>query len=447
MNSFVFNRAVVHYQFEIDRFSTSLDRLDGYDFPSKHAQTRIKALREKLRACDENLESIKNDHQDDPDGATDRINSEYRKLIAYRMQLEILDRARSDEVPWSLVPSIENLSKRVMPNRDVLITSTPEMNYMVLWDPEDSESDITVYLPKLHRSNAFLHILIGHELFHPLVCDFIASEGKNVLTAIRDECSKILTTSLPLFDTARLDHAINTSLNAWETGLTELMCDMGAASLFGPAALWSLSAFASIYNQDHEIGGETGFYPTWRNRLNTVLRFLESHEDMKSRVAHLTDLLRDSRYKHQFDRHADAIEESLRNESLNCSNPTEPSNDPYISIAYREISNSLPKARDKICSITTGLSDRWTESLDEIPNLLGRLALNVPPSEIIISGTKKSAPANFTAILTASWIERLLLESENSLSVEKYQLLNRLTLKAIEDSEIKKQYLNWSSSK
>jgi hypothetical protein len=447
MSELIFNRAIIHSQFELDRFSTSLDRLEGYDYPSKSAGMRSKALRDKVRDCNERLSQIKKDYMDDPSGSLDLINSEYRKLLAYRMQLEILDRARSDEVPWSLVPSIESLSNRMMPDRNVLITSTPEMTYMVQWDTRDSKSDITVYLPKLHRSNAFLHVLIGHELFHPLIYDFIIDEGKNVLAAIRDECKKTLPNNLPLFDAARLDHAINISLKAWETGLTELMCDMGAASLFGPAALWSLSAFASTYDQDHEISGDTGFYPTWKIRLNTVLGFLETHENMKSRVSLLTTLLREPRYKNQFDLHANAIEESLKVEALNCFNPTLTSNDPYVAIAYREILNSLPKARDKIRSITADLGDRWSESLHEIPSLLSRLALNVPPSEIIDPEKNKSMPAQFTSILIASWIERLLLESENSLSVEKYQRLNRLMLKAIEDSEIKKEYLNWSSSK
>ena len=96
-----------------------------------------------------------------------------------------------------------------MPDRDVLITSTPEMTYMVQWAPTDSKSDITVYLPKLHRSNAFLHVLIGHELFHPLIYDFISREGKNVLPTIRDECKDEYKKTFPndfnLFDSTRLD--------------------------------------------------------------------------------------------------------------------------------------------------------------------------------------------------------------------------------------------------
>jgi hypothetical protein len=457
MSELIFKRAIIHSQFELDRFSTGLDRLESYDYPSKSAGTRIKALRDKLKCCSENLAEIENDYPDDPSGSIDRINSEYRKLLAYRMQLEILDRARSDEVPWSLVPSIESISNRMMPDRDVLLTSTPEMTYMVQWDPGDSKSDITVYLPKLHRSNAFLHILIGHELFHPLVYDFISREGKNVLPAIRDECKDECKKTSPgdftLFDSARLDQAVNMSLNAWETGLTELMCDMGAASLFGPAALWSLSAFASTYDQDHEISGDTCFYPTWKTRLKIVLSFLENQGKLdtdgkvETHISKLIALLRAPHYETKLDCHANEIERSLKNEALNCSKPTPPNKDPYIAIAYRQISSSLAKAQGEIQSITTGFGDSWSEYLDEIPKLLRRLALNVPPSEIIEPRERKSKPAHFTSIVNASWIERLVQESKGSLSVETYQLLNRLTLKAIEDSEIKKEYLKWSSTK
>lgn len=457
MTELIFKRAIIHSKFKLDRFSIYLDRLEGYDYPSKSAGTRIKALRDKLKCCSGNLTEIENDYSDDSSGSIDRLNSEYRKLLAYRIQLEILDRARSDEVPWSLVPSIESISNRMMPDRDVLITSTPEMTYMVQWAPTDSKPDITVYLPKLHRSNAFLHVLIGHELFHPLVYDFISREGKNVLPTIRDECKDEYKKTFPndfnLFDSTRLDQAINISLNALETGLTELMCDMGAVSLFGPAALWSLSAFASTYDQDHEISGDTCFYPTWKTRLKTVLDFLETqgtldtHGKLKTHISKLTALLRAPHYEAELDCHANEIETSLRNEALNCSKPTPSNKDPYIAIAYRQISSSLRKAQGEIQSITAGLGDNWSEYLDEIPKLLRRLALNVPPSEIIEPPEKKSKPAHFTSIVNASWIERLVQESKGSLSVEIYQLLNRLTLKAIEDSEIKKDYLKWSSTK
>ena len=146
MLDFQFARGLLHAKYDLDRFQLSLKRLEAHDFPSASAKDRIKHLAKQLADTDAKLGSIEQDYAADPVGASDRLVSEYRKLIRNRSQLEVLERARSDEVPWSLVPSIEKLARQIMPSRELLLTTTPDMNYMVSWSPTAAHNFVTCLL-------------------------------------------------------------------------------------------------------------------------------------------------------------------------------------------------------------------------------------------------------------------------------------------------------------
>ena len=144
--------------------------------------------------------------------------------------------------------------------------------------------------------------------------------------------------------------------------------------------------------------------------------------------------------------HAMALEKALTDEASHCVSASLTFADPFVKIAYDQISKSLSAAREEIRLKTEKIDDRWTHVIDQIPHLLGRFSLNVPPSEIIEPGTLESKSASLTAIFMAAWLERLHMESTGNLKLAGYQLLNRLTLKAIEDAEIKKAFQQWRSA-
>ena len=254
MNLHQFNRVLLHVRFELDRFESTLSRLEANQFPSRVAKILIDDQKREANVANVSLTVIETDFDDDPPGASARLSSEYRKLRQRRSILEILEKSRSDEVPWSLVPSIERLALDILPDRPILVTTTPDMNYMVSWSQSSHEPVVTIYLPKLHRSNAFLYVLIGHELFHPAIEPFILEEMRIISPKLHEVCRKTLAESEgepDLFSQQRVDALINFAMTAWERGLTESMCDMGAAAIFGPAALWT-----SQIHQD----GETVFW-------------------------------------------------------------------------------------------------------------------------------------------------------------------------------------------
>lgn len=439
MKEYQFARALLHAQYDLDRFQLSLKRLSSQDFPSPSIAKRIEFLEGLLSDTENKLEAIKRDFSEDSQGASERLVSEIRKLIQNRRQLEVVDRARSDEVPWSLVPSVEKLAKQLIPGKEILLTSLPDMNYMVSWHP--SHHFVTVYLPGLHRANAFLHILVGHELFHPIVEPFVHQEQANIESNLRDECKKLFGKSnQPLLDQHRLDQIIETTLECWRQGLRELMCDMGAAALFGPAALWTLSSFAAINLMDIEPSPATEFYPPWRLRIKTVVDYLVEHEKLEDNLMSLANELR----KASHEDHATALLTGYENEAKVASEQTFNPKNPLVKIAYNQIDRSLANAKNEVKRLSEKYSGKWTTSLDEIPHLIGRLKLKVPPSEIVEPGKRSSKSASFTAILIACWIERLFRESA-ALALDDYREVCRLTLKAIEDSNLKSEFLEWKA--
>lgn len=436
-----FRRLQLHVRFELDRFDAALDRLGSYEFPSEVASVLIDDQKIESEKALASLSVIEVDYQDDPDGSAARLLSEYRKLMSRRRFLEVLEKARSDEVPWSLVPSIEQVAQQLLPGHSVLVTTTPDMNYMVGW----GGALVTIYLPKLHRANGFLHVLIGHELFHPIVAEFFKTELIKVKPKLREDCQAYLSTlgyQADLFFQQRLDALLNHALNQWEKGLTELMCDMGAAAIFGPSALWSISGFAATQNLNSPPTVENQFYPPWRLRLKSIYDFIVNMDDGMTKIDRLLHTLRSAGLA----QHAELVSRCFAIES-ELFTTADLAADPMRGLTvkvYGHVEASMDAARQFVVNAATNFSARWSNTLDEVPKLLGRLALNVPPSELLESGKQESKAASLTAITTACWIERLVLEENFTLDLIQFRRLCRLMLKAIEDSELKRAFSEWS---
>lgn len=440
MKAHQFRRLILHVRFELDRFGSALERLESHNFPSEVASLLIDDQKKESARSSERLKIIEVDFIDDADGSAARLVSEYRKLMSRRRFLEVLDKARSDEVPWSLVPSIERMAEQLLPGFSVLITTTPDMNYMVDW----SHNPVTIYLPKLHRANGFLHVLIGHELFHPIVVDFFKTELKKVQPKLRDDCQAYLAAlgyQPDLFFQQRLDAYLNHALTQWQKGLTELMCDMGAAAIFGPAALWSISGFAATQNLNSPPTQENQFYPPWRLRLKTIYDYIVRMDDGIAKINHLTIAMQSAGLSEHSGYLGNCF--SIESESFTVGDlAADPMRELTVKV-YEHIEESMDAARQFVATAASKFSKRWSTTLDEVPSLLGRLALNVPPSELIVSGKHESRAASLTGITTACWIERLVLEESNRLDLIEFRRLCRLMLKAIEDAELKRAFKEW----
>lgn len=441
-----FSRVLLHTRFELDRFGTTLSRLEAHDFPSCVAKLLIDLQKAESEKAQTVLNTIAADFDDDAVGAAARLLSEYRKIMQRRRYLDVLEKARSDEVPWSLVPSIERMAASLLEGRPVLVTTTPDMNYMVSWSRLPNQL-VTVYLPKLHRANAFLHVLIGHELFHPVVDGFFVHEKLIVTPKLRNECKQLLATvhgEPDLFSQKRLDAVLTYAMEQWERGVTELMCDMGAAALFGPAALWTISGFAAAQDLDVPPTHENQFYPPWRMRVKAVFDYIMQVE----KGGPLLEQVVKGLHKAELTGHGDALMQSLSDENAICADDEiakRPFADPLTIKVYENVADSLVRGREFVQNAVKKMPERWPDTCEQIPQLLKRLALLVPPSELIEAGKHTSRAASLSAIVLTCWIERLVMERNNSLGLPEYRRLCRLMLKAIEDAELKREFADWGT--
>ena len=440
-------RVLLHADFELDRLNSALKRLRSYDFPSSVAERLIDDIFALNEESIESLQAIESDATVDPIGAGERVVTEYRKIMHRRRHLQVLEDAKSDDVPWSLVPSIEKIAETVLPGRRVLITTTPDMNYMVGWSPINVNSIATIYLPKLHRANAFLHVLIAHELFHPVVEQFVGQIAAPVMPTLKSRCKALLESTkgpTDLFSQPRLDAFLNYAEKQLQQCIRECMCDMGAVSLFGPAALWTISGFAATQNLDASPTHENQFYPPWRMRIQRAYEYLAECAGGAARLNELQELLRDS----GFEMHADVLQASLKvEEEVFRGQPTPATTgDDLTKIVYSEIESVFDECRQRVTQITCDLKDTWGNTIEEVPILLNRLALGVPPTEVFSDDARNAAPGSTSAIILACWIERLACEESGTFDLRSYRRLCRLMLKALEDSELKREYVRWTET-
>ncbi|WP_145254205.1 hypothetical protein [Planctomycetes bacterium Pan216] len=398
--------------------------------------------REKLADFADSIQAIESDFADDPAGSLKRLISRYRQLTLRQRVLAAIEKSRTEEVPWSLVPSVERICKCILPERPVLVTMKHQMTYEVTYN-EDGNGRIILHLPLLHRANAFMHVLIGHELFHPAIADFLKEAWPDVGEGIHVICDDVLKHEEPdhaLFQTRRLDELVTRAHRIWKRGVEEFMCDIGAAALFGPAALWTMSGYASSSDLDTDPTRNDS-YPPWRKRLSVVYDHVVDNELEKP---YLDSLYSSLTRANQHD-HLDAIKRSIASEkAIIDATPSAPHDvpDEFTSRIYEFVYASLSQGKKVVSDIANKIPNRWGTVVTQVPALVKRLEHLVPPCEVLDKNAETSPPAELSAIVLACWIERLRLEQKHELNLTTYSRLCRLMLKAIEDAELKRAFLS-----
>ena len=455
MNAAHFFRLQSLVSSEVARLDKTLAKLRTAHFPSNVARELIDEIRATLSMQQESIRFIVEDSVFDPEGAFERLKSEHRKLIGKLRFLDAIENARTDEVPWSIIPSIERLASRLMPQQKLLTTATAQFNYAIQWYEGTAKSCSTqfpqLFLPKVHRANAFLHILIGHELFHPLLADFFIVQQLQVSPVLRGGCLKILESQgVPdddLWGKQRLDRLIELAIRFWKRALEEVMCDLGCAAIFGPAAVFSNTLFALTQSLDERPTLEGECYPPWRYRLRAVMAHAIDTPQGKDCLQQIRIALSES----SFDVDAanlDSQLQAVRNLAADSTDLADISRDSLIKLAYESVATSLPEAAKYVEAKAIVLSDLWQSTVAQVPALLRCLDARVPPGEIRTPGIRLGKPAAISAIAIAGWLFQLRTEStvaSDSLShanerLETFQTTCRLMLKAFEDSELRQRF-------
>jgi hypothetical protein len=350
MPSGFFHQLHLSVAFEIDAFDNRLNQLRAGDYPTSAADSLIKRLIDDCRDQRARIKQIVNDLPNDAKGAFDRLRSEHRKLI-YRLPLLVnLENAQTRRVPWSFVPSIESFAKVLLPGRLVLTSSDVELNYSISWTQgaaSGKQPYAVLFVPAIHRIDAFLHVLIGHELFHPTLSPFLANEQSSVLAPLRAACEQYLKGQPPmgpLFERQRLDEMVETVRYIWLRALEELVCDLGCAAIFGPAAVLASMSFFLSHNFD-DVPSYPEYYPPFRYRLRTMLDYPFRNDWGKPALDDLLTLLS------SFPDLTDVVSafqtywQTIASEAATTSDLTAIDSNIYSQIAYSQVASVLDSAR------------------------------------------------------------------------------------------------------
>ena len=450
MKPSLFQRLKTLVCYEIDAFEQRLKRLRSAHFPSDIAVEFVQLLSQEISTQQKALAKISSDYLLDEIGAGQRLQSEHRKLVARLQLLSSLENAETQAVPWSLVPSIERIAADMIPDRRMLTTSISDLNYGIRWYsvPKSSiQKFLILELPAVHRTNALLHVLVGHEFFHPLLEDFFGEWQPKALPRIRNSLKEILEKSpVPkdLFFPQRLDELVEIVRQAWKRALEELMCDMGCTAVFGPAAQFAMLSLALGSTFDEIPSSQGQFYPPWRFRLRVAYRYgIEKGDGQTSLEALLKILEQDNSLqetKRRLEEELDVLREIVGEDT----DIRTIEKSPLLKIAYDEVDSVLEEAWQFVADLATNVQDAWTAHVHELPAHLHSLDIAVPPSEVRQPGARMGVPSTLSAIALAAWMAELTSVTEESIGLpvdmRRYKRLCRLMLKAFEDVELKRHF-------
>jgi hypothetical protein len=447
-----FCRLQTQITYEISSFEEQLRHLRAADYPTDVPKRLIDDLLSELNGQKQILQEIAADFENDSRGAGDRLQSEHRK-ITYRFAeyTTAIENAQTQRVPWGFVPGIESLANVMNPGHALITSSTDVFTYSIRYRPRPAtggaDSFNALSVPALHRFDSLLHVLVGHELFHPLLSSFFDAQQPAVLDRLRVACQPLVTSaaSLPGKETIRLDQWVEFARDVWVRAMEELMCDMGCAAVFGPAGLLATWSFAIGRNLDQLPQAKYRLYPPWRYRVRTMIRHpLDDPTGVDARNTLMERLESDLLLRpiaQQFRRYWDTITEAVAVEDdINAINRID-----VLRIAYNEVASSLSPAWDFVSALVNRCQVSWTRTYEEIPKLLTLLKAQVPPSEIRSADQLCGSAASLSSIASAAWLYQLSCEGTGvgSVDVSQYERSCRLMLKAFDDAELKRQYLEF----
>lgn len=446
MTASIFAQLQLLLTFEISRFEGKLRSLAAGEYPTEVGPSLITQLLGDLAAQRADVEKIALQYATQPQLSFARLQTEHIKLVFRLSYVTALENAQTEQVPWSLVPSIERLATLLLPDRELLTTCIPVFNYQIRWST--SGEGINRYhllsMPAVHRINVFLHVLIGHELFHPVVHDFLVAERPRVYASIKAKLN-----SLQIPGPRRVDEVVELIADIWRDGLKELMCDMGCVALFGPAALLAMLAFSTTTELD-AVNAQAPFYPPQRYRLRNIARFSkEAPSQGNALQALFSNLNPDSSQPN--DIASIQLEKQLKELEDLASIQTDLKaiqGYPPATLAYQEIEATLGRAWSFVETKVMSSSDLspWTSCTDEVPHLLRCFRQWVPAGEVRKSGEVHGPPSSFTAVMLAAWMYELesstLRDGKSPVDIlREYGRTCGLVLKSVEDAELKRIYL------
>jgi hypothetical protein len=440
-----------------------LARLSEYasDFPSGTPKEIIDLIKRILVGAAEQIESSID---------TRFLEQTCREIQALGSLLSFFDNAHTAQTPRGLIEVVDQLMARLQPDSQLMVWPQAEFNYSIrdLLPPLKSSTQYflpanvfkevfgrfngalnLVSFPRIERDNVLLHATLGHELGHPIADKFLANEkGTKQYSEGLHRAVQRLTG--PVGDAGtELDATLDTLtpditrlLKLRTRGLQELVSDCVGTLLFGFSAIFAAYDVLTVNGMD-ALPDNRFMYPPRRFRLR-----------IQHKIANNTGHFEAIKSLRRVDR---AILGSARNfmdhlEGLISEEHdlAKLKTDRVIEIAYDWIDETLDEAVEFAVKEVGDLAFEVKKVQDEVPELIKRIDLGLPPNEI--GRPPNARPVDWRSAILAAWLYRLHGkkltggDSGKLMTATDFDNLNRLTLKAVEYTTIQKQYADYRTS-
>ena len=409
-------------------------------------------------------------------------NSETLILICQLIQfygefLQFLDNANTEQTPRGLVQILENIYLKISPDSQLLAWPQADYNYSIInllpilkesienliskkeRDEifEGFSSDLNlISFPRIERDDILVHAIFGHEIGHPIADQFLSSEEwgdksdefqkelESASEKLLKELEKDLENKETEYDKTRAKQFLIKSLiDIRKRGMEELISDCVSVMIFGPSALF---AFYDVLVPDglDNPPMPNEYYPPSRYRLRIAWRIMNEFGYHKE----LIDMCKtncgvDSGRKIQlFIEHLEKLVEVESDvETLN--------EIPVLRVSYEWIDKVIDKAIIFSKECITEIIYPSELIKKEVPGLLERISLGLPPNEIGMPSDKNIV--DWRSAILASWIYKIIglkitgsgTENINSKDIDRLQ---SITLKAIEYIMLQNKYRSHMNS-
>jgi hypothetical protein len=399
--------------------------------------------------------------------------------------VKYIDSARSQRVPWSIIPAFEDFADNLIGDVEVMFCPLWEYNYQFISSdikkhyqyiirslmnvpgvPGDSEETVLdnlkkpfhiIRFPSPERLNIRLHANIGHELGHKFAAIFFSDERKDrftksILIKVKELVEEgVKEKKIPAEPLIKLNYNrqyLERAAHVWERALEEILSDITAGILFGPAALFSIFDFALKDELDHLPSEKINFYPPWRLRLRTAVSLLVSPGNeffpIPKEFLAKNDPFKKGQAALEYFDFIKSITEPDNNAHII-------SQDPLVKLVYENLQDWIDEGVQFLLDEQKLGERRLTPKklFEKLPHLLDRLENSIIPNALEMSVDNRS-PADFAEIVNVAWFYWLsqpeaVVSNNGLVNREAYKLrvkMNNLCLKAVEYAHLEYCYRN-----
>jgi hypothetical protein len=289
-------------------------------------------------------------------------------------------------------------------------------------------------------------LVLGHEIGHRIAEAYLDLEDKHsVLTSVTTRIGDAkwyqpdIEKMPPLLALQIRQRLMDEILRVRRRGLEEIISDLTGFYLFGPAFLFALIEFAYDDVLD-EVPTPEDYYPPWRFRYRQCLKAFDD--------TNWSELERCLGNELPAPRVRDAYRawiEYLRKTASNDADEKAIASQRLTKRAYEEIGSALPTIPPFIVGRLGPLAYSMDKAKNDFPHLLERLAKGVPPNE------GPNGACDCRSAFTIGWLVRLAkipipFDPDVRWKYEDDRTLGRLVHKAIEYTEISREYASWKAT-